>query len=345
MTSNHTDKSLVVRRLLEPIQPYFDDERVTEIIINEPGKAFIYRGASRNYVDIPQLTFQHLSALARTLATFNGLKEEPILSVILPDKQRGQIVQPPAVLDGCIAMNFRTNRRITKSLEVLSAEGAFSEYRDVSPSAVDKVSKASGADALLTEDDVALLELKESGRMVDFLEQAILRRKNIVIVGATGSGKTLVTRSVIERIPKHERIITIEDTHELFLEEYPNRVHLLYGDGVGRVSPTDCIRACMRMTPDRIFLAELRGSEAWEYLQALNTGHPGSITTTHANNARDAFSRLALLIKQSPIGQMIDLETIRWFLHTTIDVVLFFSQYRLREIWFDPVFARSYKAQ
>src|SRR5690606_5863605 len=107
--------------------------------------------------------------------------------------------------------------RLTKSLEQLSEEGAFSEYRDVSPNMAKEGFMPSSAPKGLSEDDTALMELKDSGRIAEFLEQAILRRKNIVIAGATGSGKTLVTRSIIERIPKHERIITIEDTHELFL--------------------------------------------------------------------------------------------------------------------------------
>lgn len=340
------DNSLVVRRHLEPIQPYLDDPEVTEVIINRPGSMFVYRGGKRAEVDKPELTSKHIDGLIRGLATYNGLREQPIMSVVLPGQQRGQIVKPPAIIDGTVAINIRTNRRLTKTLEQLSDEGAFAVYRDVSPS--EMLSNAgSGAsppgERLLTEDDKVLLELKRNGHIAEFLEQAILRRKNIVIAGATGSGKTLVTRSIIERIPKTERIITIEDVHELFLPDYPNRVHLLYGSSVGRVSATECIRACMRMTPDRIFLAELRGDEAWEYLQALNTGHPGSITTTHANDAKDTFNRLALLIKQSPVGQMMDLQTIRWFLYTTIDVVLFFSQYRLREIWFDPLFARTYE--
>lgn len=344
MTLNLPNKSIAVRKLLEPIQPYFDDSAVTEIIINRPGSVFVYRGAQREQVQHPELTHGHLAALSTTLATFNGMKETPIMSVILPGNQRGQIVRPPAVVDDTIAMNFRTNRRLTKSLEELCDEGAFSDYRDVSPT-LQPIGEIKSGAVGVNADDEALLTLKQEGRIREFLEQAILRRKNIVIAGATGSGKTLVTRSIIERIPKHERIITIEDTHELFLPDYPNRVHLLYGNGEGRVSPTECIRACMRMTPDRIFLAELRGSEAWEYLQALNTGHPGSITTTHANSATDTFDRLALLIKQSPIGQMIDLKTIRWFLYTTIDVVLFFSQYKLREVWFDPSYARSFDAK
>jgi type IV secretion system protein VirB11 len=110
----------------------------------------------------------------------------------------------------------------------------------------------------------------------------------------------------------------------------------MYGATRGRVSPTDSLAACMRLSPDRIFLAELRGPETWDYLAALNTGHPGSVTTTHANSAADTFNRLAVLIKQSPTGGNLDLETIQAFLRQTVDIVLYFERFRLKELWFEP---------
>ena len=90
------------------------------------------------------------------------------------------------------------------------------------------------------------------------------------------------------------------------------------------------------MSPDRIFLTELRGPETWDYLAALNTGHPGSVTTTHANSAADAFDRLAVLIKQSPSGSRLDLTTIQHFLAHTVDVVVFLEHFRLKQLWFTP---------
>ena len=141
---------------------------------------------------------------------------------------------------------------------------------------------------------------------------------------------------MIERVPLEERIITIEDVHELILPNHRNLVHMLYGGSHGRVTATDCVAACMRLSPDRIFLAELRGGEAWEYLVALNTGHPGSISTTHANSSLDTYDRLASLIKQSPTGGQLDLATIQAFLRNTVDIVLFFDRFKLREIFYQP---------
>src|SRR5690606_12897098 len=103
-----------------------------------------------------------------------------------------------------------------------------------------------------------------------------------------------------------------------------------------RVAATDCLKACMRLSPDRIFLAELRGPETWDYLAALNTGHPGSVTTTHANSAADTFDRLAVLIKQSSSGGQVDLATIQAFLRQTVDIVQSYDEYRMKQIWFDP---------
>lgn len=169
----------------------------------------------------------------------------------------------------------------------------------------------------------------------------MLYKRNIIIAGKTGSGKTTFARSLIEKVPPEERIITIEDVHELFLPNHPNRVHMLYGYGAGRVSADECLAACMRQSPDRIFLAELRGNEAWEYLNSLNTGHPGSITTTHANNALQTFERCATLIKKSDVGRQLEMEMIKLVLYTTIDVVLFFKDRKLVEVFYDPIFSKS----
>src|SRR5690625_7072737 len=109
---------------------------------------------------------------------------------------------------------------------------------------------------------------------------------------------------------------------------------MMYGDLSGRLDATQCIAACMPVSPDRIFLAELRGSEAWEYLTALNTGHPGSITTTHVNSALDAFNRMAMLVKQSPTCGQLDMDASLPSLQSTIDVVVPFELFQLLAIHF-----------
>ncbi|MDN3988538.1 P-type DNA transfer ATPase VirB11 [Zwartia vadi] len=333
MTSNpHTspipfDRSLAVRTFLGPLQPYLDDPAITELAIVRAHSLFARTAGQWVAHNCNALTPSMLAALINALVVFNGLGTAPIISAILPDGQRCQIVQPPACLDGSVAINIRKHAVAALSLEELQAQGALSE---VTLSEDDY-----NADGI-SHEDAYLLDLKQSGDITEFLHEAIQRRRNIVVAGATGSGKTTFARSLIARVPTDERLITIEDVHELALPDHANRVHLMYGSGSGRVSATECIGACMRLSPDRIFLTELRGPETWDYLAALNTGHPGSVTTTHANSAADAFDRLAVLIKQSPSGSRLDLTTIQHFLAHTVDVVVFLEHFRLKQLWFTP---------
>ena len=333
MTSNpHTspipfDRSLAVRTFLGPLQPYLDDPAITELAIVRPHSLFARTAGHWVPHTCTALTPATLAALINALIVFNGLGTAPIVSAILPDGQRCQIVQPPACLDGSVAINIRKHALAALSLEELHAQGALAEVT-LSENDYD----ANG----LSHEDAFLLKLKQSGDITAFLHEAVQRRRNIVVAGATGSGKTTFARSLIARVRGDERLITIEDVHELALPDHANRVHLMFGSGSGRVSATDCIGACMRLSPDRIFLTELRGPETWDYLAALNTGHPGSVTTTHANSAADAFDRLAVLIKQSPSGGRLDLATIQHFLAHTVDVVVFLEHFRLKQLWFVP---------
>lgn len=333
MTSNpHTspipfDRSLAVRTFLGPLQPYLDDPAITELAIVRPHSLFARVAGHWEPHSCTALTASTLSALINALIVFNGLGTAPIVSAILPDGQRCQIVQPPACLDGSVAINIRKHAVAALSLEELQARGALAE--------VTLSEDAYNAEGL-SHEDAFLLTLKKAGDLTRFLDEAVQRRRNIVVAGATGSGKTTFARSLIARVPNTERLITIEDVHELALPDHANRVHLMYGSGNGRVSATDCIGACMRLSPDRIFLTELRGPETWDYLAALNTGHPGSVTTTHANSAADAFDRLAILIKQSPAGGRLDLATIQHFLAHTVDIVVFLEHFRLKQLWFSP---------
>ena len=333
MTSNpHTspipfDRSLAVRTFLCPLQPYLDDPAITELAIVRPHSLFARTAGHWVPHTCTALTPATLAALINALIVFNGLGAAPIVSAILPDGQRCQIVQPPACLDGSVAINIRKHAVAALSLEELHAQGAL---------AVVTLSENDYDANGLSHEDAFLLKLKQSGDITGFLHEAVQRRRNIVVAGATGSGKTTFARSLIARVPGDERLITIEDVHELALPDHANRVHLMYGSGSGRVSATDCIGACMRLSPDRIFLTELRGPETWDYLAALNTGHPGSVTTTHANSAADAFDRLAVLIKQSPSGGRLDLATIQHFLAHTVDVVVFLEHFRLKQLWFVP---------
>lgn len=314
-----------VFQTLRPLYHWLDDGAITEIAVNRPGEVWSRASDGWQRNECLDLTHHALDALVSALISFNGLDKSPIAEVELPSGERGQIILPPAVVQGTASLVIRKHAPVVKTLEQLGAEGTFRTYKRV-----DDLNAISQTDAYL-------LKLHESGRLQQFLGEAVLRRKNIVIAGATGSGKTTLCRSLIGKVPAHERLVTIEDVHELHLPDHPNKVHMIHGQGAGRVSVEECLKACFRISPDRIFLSEMRGAEAWEYLQSLNCGHPGSITTVHANSATAAFSRIAGLVKQSPVGRMLDIEDIRRSLYETIDVVVFMQAWKVVEVFYDPI--------
>jgi len=320
---------IALRQLLRPVAHYMADDAVREITIPRPGLILTRQNGRWHEHEDAALTFGYLDALVSAMASYNNVNFTPIMSLVLPDGERGQVARPPAVIDGTLSINIRKHSSLVKTLDELQAEGAFEKWVDVSGG-------GDHAAAAVTPQDRKLLELKQQRRMREFLELAVKSCKNIIVAGKTGSGKTTFARSLIECVPVTERILTIEDVHELFLPNHPNRVHMIYGTGAGRMSATDCIAAAMRSSPDRIFLSELRGPEAWDYLNALNTGHPGSVTTTHANSAVDTYSRVALLVKQSIAGNAMDLDTILRYLHSTLDIALYFADYKLVEVYFNP---------
>ena len=349
-TTNSTsvpNKDEQVQQLLRPLAQLLERSDVTELTINKPQEVWIRTANTWIAQDIPELTEDYLHSLATSLIVFNGLQPKSIVSVTLPNGQRGQIVMPPACIEGTLSFSIRKHSMVVKTLEEFEAEGLLKDYTDVSfNKPTDKEAKA-----LLNKPDftrlepfeVELLTLKREGKIGEFLKQCVLTKRNIIIAGKTGCGKTTFARSLIKKVPTDERLITIEDVHELFLEDHHNKVHMLYGSSAGRVSANDCLESCMRQSPDRIFLSELRGDEAWEYLNSLNTGHPGSVTTTHANSALQTFERVATLVKKSEIGRKLTVEAIHQVLYSTVDVVLFLKQFRLTEVFYDPVFAKDNK--
>lgn len=344
-TTIKLDKGRAVEELLKPFLPLLESDDVTEISMNQPCEVWTKTLSNWTVHNIPELTANYMQGLITAIITYNGIGWQSIMYVILPGGQRGTIAVPPAVIDGTISFVIRKHSVVVKTLEQLHNENCFDGWVDVSfnnPND-DEINKFLNKRdfSRLHKFEGTLLRLKRDRKIKDFLEQCVQNKRNIVISGKTGSGKTTFARSLIEKVPTRERIITIEDVHELFLENHPNKVHMLYGNGSGRVSADECLTACMRESPDRIFLAELRGNEAWEYLNSLNNGHPGSITTVHANNALQTFERISTLIKKSDVGRQLDVQLIKSDLYTTIDVVLFFHDRKLIEVFYDPIFSKQ----
>jgi type IV secretion system protein VirB11 len=315
-----------LRQALRPLGTYLRPG-VTELVINRPGEVVAESDTGWERVADPAITLEWLRELVQLVATYNSAvcdEEHSILSGVLPDGQRIQIVTPPNVEPGSIAVTIRIPSETTRTREDYEAGG----FTDELP--VGEKRELSERERQLPVDDRKLLELQLAGKWWDFFGAAVELKKNIVISGKTGVGKTTFTRTIIEYIPRHERVITIEDTRELTLPNHPNKVHLVATEAHTAV---DLLKSCMRMKPDRILLAELRDSTALEFISTASSGHPGTVTTVHAGTCPQAFQRLARLVRQSPdVGTMTQAE-IMALLRATVDVVI---QMHVRETS-DPV--------
>jgi type IV secretion system protein VirB11 len=317
---------------LRALRPLLSNPEVTELCINRPGEAFVELRTGWKRESLPFADFEWCMRLAKLVANSTRQRvdeESPLLSASLPSGERIQIVLPPATTQGCVAITIRRPSDQVWSVEELTQSGLFRATRRA-------------ADALdVTETE--LLGLLDKQAYVEFMRLAVNSRKNILVSGPTGSGKTTYTKALIREIPAEERLITIEDAKELVLDRHPNHVRLYYSkddQGLARVTPKQLLESCLRMKPDRILLAELRAEEAFDYLRNVNSGHPGSITSVHAASAELAFEQLVLLVKQSRGGQEMARADIKNLLYLLVDVVIQFGvehhQRFVKEIWYDP---------
>lgn len=296
---------------LRPLKGLFEEEGISEISINRPGEAWIEKFGDMHHRPLPQFDLNHLMSLGRLIAqsTEQTISEEkPLLSATLPDGYRIQVVFPPACESGKVAMSIRKQTILNFDLEQYEAIGAFQGTM---------VRQQENAH------DIELRQLLDAGAIREFITKAVLYKKNIIISGGTSTGKTTFLNAVLKKIPPQERVITCEDAREVMIDHLPNRVHLLASRGdQGRSKTTmqDLIEACLRLRPDRIMVGEIRGKEAFSFLRAINTGHPGSITTIHADNPRLAYEQLILMVMQAGLG--ITREQIKEYVEAVINVII-----------------------
>ncbi|HEY2679457.1 MAG TPA: P-type DNA transfer ATPase VirB11 [Steroidobacteraceae bacterium] len=317
---------------LRALRPLLSDPQVTELCINRPGEAFLETQGGWRCESLPFASFDWCRRLAKLVANSTRQRvdeESPLLSASLPSGERVQIVLPPATTQGCVAFTIRRPSNEVWSLQELTARGLFRTTQR--------------AREALDPAEEELLQLLQAQDYESFMRLAVRSRKNILVSGPTGSGKTTYTKALIREIPSEERLITIEDAKELVLDRHPNHVRLFYSkddQGLARVTPKQLLESCLRMKPDRILLAELRSEEAFDYLRNVNSGHAGSITSVHAASAELAFEQLVLLVKQSRAGQELAREDIKSLLYLLVDIVIQFGvehhQRYVKEIWYEP---------
>ena len=280
---------------LGPIEPLLKDPSVTEVMVNGPDSIYIERKGRLQKTDVRFRNTEHLMHIIDRIVTAVGRRVDessPMVDARLADGSRVNVIIPPLSLIGpCV-----TIRKFSK--DVLT---------------VDKMIEFGSFDQ----------------RMAEFLEDCVKGRLNIVVSGGTGSGKTTLLNVLSSYVPATERIVTLEDSAELqlkqdhvvTLETRPPNI-----EGEGEVTMRDLVRNALRMRPDRIIVGECRTGEALDMLQAMNTGHDGSMTTAHANSARDALSRLEMMGLMS--GMELPLRAIRSQIASAVDIIVQIARLR-----------------
>ena len=294
----HEIARAVVARIigLGPLQPLLDDPTVTEIMVNKPDEIYIERSGQ---IERAHLSFRDESQLRhiieRIVAPLGRRIDEssPLVDARLPDGSRVNAIIPPLAI-GSPSLTIRKFAREPFTLETLTHIGTLSD------------------------------------EMAAFLARSVRERRSLVISGGTGSGKTTTLNALGLCIPEGERVITIEDAAELQLR-HPHLVSLEARppniEGKGEIPIRILVRNALRMRPDRIIVGEVRGGEAFDMLQAMNTGHKGSMTTLHANSAEDAFVRLESMVLMA--GFELPLRAIQGMIQGAVDLIL--QQDRLRD--------------
>ena len=295
------DRQQVVTQLvhdikgLGPIEPLLLDSRVSDILINGMDSVYVERHGQLQQVDVRFRDSQHLLHIAQRIAGWVGRRVDesnPMVDARLPDGSRVNIIIPPLAIDGA-----------TVSIRRFTMKG------------------------------IGLEEMAErqvmSAAMAEAFRICVKARLNILISGGTGSGKTTFMNALSQHIDHGERLVTIEDAAELQLQQ-PHVVRLetrtMSAEGTGEVSMRDLLVNTLRMRPDRIIVGEVRGGEATEMLQAMNTGHPGSMCTLHANSPRDALTRLENMLMMA--GTEMPLQAIRRQIASSVDMVVQLARLR-----------------
>ncbi|MDW9358239.1 P-type DNA transfer ATPase VirB11 [Sinorhizobium meliloti] len=325
-----TEADPQLRLLLKPVLEWLEEPRTEEVAINRPGEAFVRQAGAftKHPLSLTYDDLEDIAILAGARRKQDVGPRSPLCATELPGGERLQICLPPAVQSGTVSLTIRRpSSRVSELKEVSSRYDAsrWNQWRF--------------RQERQAQQDKQILEHYARGNLEEFLQACVTGRLTMLLCGHTGSGKTTMSKTLINAIPPQERLITIEDTLELVIP-HENHVRLLYskdGAGVGGVTAEQLLQASLRMRPDRILLGEMRDDAAWAYLSEVVSGHPGSISTIHGADAVQGFKKLFSLVKSSPQGAAIEDRTLIDMLSTAIDVIVPFQTYgdvyEVGEIW------------
>jgi type IV secretion system protein VirB11 len=323
------ESGVYIGRYLEPFRSYLNDPKVSEICVNRPGEVWIERmdAPTMQRIEDGNITTDHMMTLARQIARISDQavnQQSPLLSACLPTGERVQIVIPPVAVKG-IALSIRKQVVQDMTLSDYAHAGAFKGVEVI-------------ANTHASRSNDKLRALADAGNIQAFISEAAKARKNIVISGGTSTGKTTLLNAILKEIDANERIITIEDTPEV-RPPHQNHISLLAtrGDqGTAKVTIQDLLEASLRLRPDRILLGELRGKEAYTFLRAVNTGHPGSLTTVHADTPHGALAQIGFMVMQANLG--LQHEQVMSYIQSIVDIVVQLKRIggvrEISEIWY-----------
>lgn len=276
------ERSVYLDAYLEPFKRWLERDTITEIMVNRPGEVWIEDASNPGIrkISTPEIDDRLVQRLAEQVArvSHQGInREHPLLGATLPDGARIQFCGPPASRKHWV-MAIRRHRRLDLPLDAY----------DNGP--------------LKGESDIVMPD--SQAEPIAYLREAIRNRRTILISGGTSTGKTTFLNAMLGEIPREERVVLVEDTPELkFPGENSVGLVAIKGElGEAKVTANELLQAALRLRPDRIVLGELRGAESVSFLRAINTGHPGSFSTIHANSLRGALEQLALMVMQTGIG-------------------------------------------
>ncbi|WP_435418053.1 P-type DNA transfer ATPase VirB11 [Parerythrobacter aurantius] len=276
------DRSVYLDAYLAPFRRWLDRDTVTEIMVNRPGEVWIEDATDPGMkrIETPDIDDRLVQRLAEQVArvSHQGInREHPLLGATLPDGARVQFCGPPASRKHWV-MAIRRHRRLDLPLDAY----------DSGP--------------LSPPDELPMPDAQ--AQPIAFLREAIRQRRTILISGGTSTGKTTFLNAMLGEIPRDQRVVLVEDTPELRLpgENGVGLVAVKGELGEAKVTANELLQAALRLRPDRIVLGELRGAESVSFLRAINTGHPGSFSTIHANSIAGALEQLSLMVMQTGIG-------------------------------------------